>query len=304
MKLIFTLFIALTSFSANAQWGDLHWSCNFEPSSDPWISRFVLDTTYHNNTWQIGNPSKLLFDSALSLPNAIVTDTANPYPINDTSVFVIKHGKTSYSVVMFSLRFRYKLDIDPGEIAKLEVSGDSGLHWVDVLKEDTAYDFTWYSNKPNFDTSTLEWQDVYLNMSQWSNNRFFTNPKTYLSEITADTFLFKFTFISDGNQTNKDGWMMDNFIFDDHPGKIAYLQNNNLIAIHPNPSDGHIYIQQNSRSHNPATVSVYSAMGQEVYKTNEVPQDGHVYLPLPPGIYYLRYAQGEEYAVKQISITY
>ena len=47
-----------------------------------------IDTVhYHHNIWQVGAPHKSVFTSAQSLPNAIVTDTANPVPPNDTSVF-------------------------------------------------------------------------------------------------------------------------------------------------------------------------------------------------------------------------
>ena len=50
----------------------------------------LIDTTIDNNIWQIGKPSKSLFSSALSSPNAIITDTSNTYPINNESYFYLK----------------------------------------------------------------------------------------------------------------------------------------------------------------------------------------------------------------------
>ena len=48
-----------------------------------------LDTSA-SNIWQIGKPQKIIFDSASTVPNAIVTDTINFYPINNISRFGIK----------------------------------------------------------------------------------------------------------------------------------------------------------------------------------------------------------------------
>ena len=42
-----------------------------------------------NDIWQVGAPQKTIFTNAYSNPNVIVTDTINPYPINDTSSFTI-----------------------------------------------------------------------------------------------------------------------------------------------------------------------------------------------------------------------
>src|ERR1700747_2873685 len=53
----------------------------------------LYDDTISNplNIWQIGSPHKPVFASAYTNPNVIVTDTANHYPVNDTSSFIISH---------------------------------------------------------------------------------------------------------------------------------------------------------------------------------------------------------------------
>ena len=48
-----------------------------------------LDTS-NSNIWQIGASQKIIFDSAATVPNAIVTDTINSYPVNNVSRFTIK----------------------------------------------------------------------------------------------------------------------------------------------------------------------------------------------------------------------
>ena len=58
---------------------------NFEGS----LVQIEIDTSNAGNIWQIGQPDKAIFDSAFSAPNAIVTDTVNYYPINDSSSFIL-----------------------------------------------------------------------------------------------------------------------------------------------------------------------------------------------------------------------
>src|SRR4051812_30284690 len=50
---------------------------------------FYIDSLQTNNIWQLGKPSKPVFDSAYSKPLALVTDTLHPYPINNTSSFIV-----------------------------------------------------------------------------------------------------------------------------------------------------------------------------------------------------------------------
>lgn len=304
MKTLFTFLCLLISIAAFAQ-SDVYWQADFEyPVFNMHKSRFVFDTSHHHNSWQIGKPQKAVFDSAYKTTNAIVTDTVNPYPVNDTSVFIVKHDKSNYGVNVFSIRFYYKLDIDAGEIAKIEVSGDSGLTWVDVMKDDTTYGFSWPLGKPRLDTSTHEWKEFHLGMLTWANNLYMSVPQTYPSEVTADTFLYRFTFISDGVQTNKDGWMMDHFIFEDWPEGIKDLQNNGLITVYPNPSGGDVRIEHTLKAGQKARIFVYNTQGQVVYSTSSLPADGQLHLSLPDGMYYLKYITDDAYAVKRLTIAH
>src|ERR1041384_4098256 len=49
----------------------------------------MLDTS-STNIWQIGRPQKIIFDSAATFPNALVTDTINNYPDSNVSRFTFK----------------------------------------------------------------------------------------------------------------------------------------------------------------------------------------------------------------------
>ena len=43
-----------------------------------------------SNIWQIGRPKKIIFDTAATKPNVLVTDTVKKYPKNNTSHFLAK----------------------------------------------------------------------------------------------------------------------------------------------------------------------------------------------------------------------
>jgi len=80
-KLLFLLVCSLISFGALAQNASTADSCNFETP----CTLVVMDSA--SGIWQIGPPQKAIFDSAYSLPNALVTDTLNTYPVNQECYF-------------------------------------------------------------------------------------------------------------------------------------------------------------------------------------------------------------------------
>jgi hypothetical protein len=77
-----------------------------------------------------------------------------------------------------------------------------------------------------------------------------------------DTILYRFTFISDANQTNKDGLMFDNLHFEDWSEGIEEL-NGDLISIYPNPFITHTTIKSSIYLKN-ATFVLYNSFGKIV----------------------------------------
>ncbi len=295
MRSLFTLLFSLLVLNVSAQYPG--WYLNFDGTTTTYQPQIFKDTqTYHNNIWQIGKPHKAVFDSAKTYPNAIVTDTSNVYPINDTSVLIMKNifyvpngpgGIHWYASAQYS--FAYKLNIDSGEIAKVELSSDS-TNWIDCL--DTTHGIKWIT-KPDFSRTTNGWKPFDMNLVDWF----------YYPLVNDTIYLYtRFTFISDGNQTNKDGWMMDNFSYQYWTESIEKIQNNNLINIYPNPSNGNIYLKQNSSNYIKPTINIANLQGIEVYKTDKLPASGYLHLSLPDGVYMLRYMVGDEYAVKRLII--
>jgi hypothetical protein len=302
MRVIVTLLLSILSLSAQAQL----WIENFEYPRDFNRSDFIIDTADHSNPWQVGRPHKAVFDSvsAYSLPNVIITDTLNPFPPSDTSVFTIQYHSFFFSSWLFSLNFSYKLDIDSGDIAKIEISGDRGLNWIDPLTEDTAYQFYWGAIKPRFDTSAHLWQSFQLNMYKWVN-AYPGGPDTFAHYRISDTLLFRFTFISDTDTISNDGWMMDNFFIQAGftEGNVGQVINNDLINIYPVPSKGNLYFHIPGLNNDKGDIVIYNMAGREVFRSKDASGSGVLALPLPDGNYVLKYASGDSYAVKRFIIS-
>lgn len=283
MKQIFTLIALVTGCNVSAQFGIYE---NFESPWDAYRANFIIDTVNcSHNLWQIGKPQKTVFDSALSVPNAIVTDTLNPYPPNDTSIFYLQQ-RGSYGGIA-SISFYYQLDIDSLSVARVDISGDMGLNWIDPIKEDTTYMFSWWISKPRLDTSTAGWQRFCLNMDSWSH-AYPGGPWSFPHYRTSDTLLYRFTFISGDSSVTRDGWMMDNFVCEN----TLTVGIDNILSISsnisPNPCTGSIRLYPDFKMAPGDHIAVYNMQGQEVYNTQ--PLEGQtINLPLPQGVYTVRY---------------
>ena len=287
MKRSLTLLFCIVSLGARGQANLI----NFDPWGWPDYHNFIaIDTTYHHNIWQVGAPHKTVFNSAYSGPNAIVTDTLNPYSTNDTSVFTLKvpgyYPCFPYSMDEFV--FYYQLDIDSGVTAKIEVSDDSGNHWTDLIDSLPQY-YHWNGiDTPNLKISTSGWKQFGIARQPYAP--------------APDTILFRFTFITDSFVSGKDGWIIDDIYMVYAYSHVPQVQNNNLITLYPNPSKGNIYIHSNQQNSESASVSVLNMKGQEVYRSDNLAANGYLNLPLPNGVYTLKYFTHDEYCVKRIVI--
>jgi hypothetical protein len=184
-----------------------------------------------------------------------------------------------------SFSFKYRLDIDSGAKALVELSSDDGLHWTNIIDTLPGGAF-WHGPKPRFDTSTNSWLTFNLSV-------------LHLIPI-HDTVLMRFTFISDSVASGKDGWMIDDINLGYWYESVPLLQNPNLITLYPNPSHGNLYFHTD-KPHKDATIAIYNLQGRQVYNS-AAPANGYLNLQLPDGVYTLKYSNEEEYCVKQIVI--
>lgn len=231
-KILFSFItLSLLSFVSNGQYGNS--SYNFE-WDDLGYDTLYLDTMSNpGNIWQIGEPQKNVLSTALSSPNVIITDTINHYPINDTSSFIYEHiASLGIEFGQFAqLKGYYFVDSDSTDFGDIELSLDNGSSWTSILS-DPLFNIYWVVTPPILYGSSSNWTEFTYELHEF-------NWEFGVQE--GDTLQFRFTFISDSIQTNRDGLMFDNLSFEENwMGINQYV--NDKICVYPNPTKNVIYI--------------------------------------------------------------
>ena len=256
---------------------------NFSPSAI--CITIESDST---NIWQIGPPQKIIFDSAATLPNAIVTDTVNNYPINNTSSF-------QYTIVpwtnwgILAIQWKQKLDMDEGfDGGIIEFSVDSGNTWQNAFNNPYVYNFYGYDTS-NVDTiqngsmaftgTDSTWKDIWL-----------CYDITWLS--WNDSIMVRHTFLSDSTNNNKEGWIIDNML-----AHITIIHTVNEIeqeaymTVAPNPTNGRINIEAKKldEPHIIEKIELVNMEGRVVQQWGVSPTKFYVDIGNHPnGIYFLK----------------
>ena len=171
------------------------------------------------NIWQIGLPQKTLLNTAWSSPKVIITDTINTYPVNDTSSFTIEstaiEASSSINWSNFSLQFHYFVDSDTlSDFGLIEFSPDNGITWIDIINDPfySAY-LEWVVNNdvgglPVLTGASGGWMEANVNMRQLG---------VFLDIQPGTVFMWRFSFVSDAFQNNRDGLMYDNILVEITP---------------------------------------------------------------------------------------
>jgi len=256
-------------------------------------SRLIIDTvSYKHNQWQIGKPNKKIFDSAYTLPNAIVTDTLLPCLPNDTSVFFLKlpYSGWPYSWALDYLSFDYKLDIDSGDIALVEASVDSGQTWTNILVDTSIYWRTYPT--PNLSVSTTQWDSVTIYTSPWP--------------VLNDTIYVRFTFITSNDTTAREGWMIDHIVAQHFTEAVADLKDDNTFRLYPNPANGEVKVELTNTLNNGYRLTVLNAVGMCML-TDKIPKGNTSYMmqvrDWNKGVYFIELDDGKgSRAVKKLVV--
>jgi hypothetical protein len=297
MKKLLLFFLLLSTIPSFGQW---YWNVDFDSSWN--LNKVYRDTISNPNCkWQIGQPSKTVFTSARSVPNAIVTDLSHPVPANDTSTFFLIHHRDTTALFheAFTLDFMYQMDGDSTDYGIIEVSPDEGKTWVNMLTQDSIYQLDWNnSSKPTLKGSTNGWKSFHVNMWKWASSW-----GTYLAAMTADTILFKFTYITDNNATPRDGWMIDDILVEDMWEGISEIQKDDLISIYPNPTSDNLQIQRTNDS-NKQSIQILNNEGKVVYDNPNFTGTSVDTKQLANGIYFLKYSDKDNFSVKKFVVQH
>ncbi len=269
------------------------------PSAD------ILISPDSGNLWQIGKPQKTFFSNAHTGSKAIVTDTLNPYPPDDTSSFIYTIRQPFLQSCATCLSFSHKYDMDTvGDRGIIEASYDGGNSWL-IVKDTNLNSLQWGFSYFNWSYDFIENTGNIMShklitsgrSDGWIRSEFcwqwFMPVKTDTIIPMPDSLLIRFTFISDSIVKNKDGWIIDDMVaVMPGPGDCSGIKENAFdkqISVFPNPFTTTTQISLNQTYHN-ITLAVYDIQGKLMLQ-NEYPNCDKIILNrngLNNGMYFLR----------------
>lgn len=248
-----------------------------------------LDTAA-GNLWQVGPPQKTLFNSPMSAPNVLVTDTVQNYPAGN-------HSRFSFDVVsdfpwgIVAVQWMQKLDMAPDLAGGMvEFSEDQGITWQNVFDNPYVYNLYGFQNE-NVDTlytgdlgfvgTDTVWRNIWLcYMYDWMQ--------------PFDTLQVRFTFLSDSldSTLNHEGWMIDNFLVQPTiVHTVGERTQDEYVRAYPNPAVDRVFIetQKLQQYHIIERMELFDAKGRSVQQWSMIPTKFFIDVRQhPPGIYSLR----------------
>jgi hypothetical protein len=224
----------------------------FSFEHDDTTNYFFIDTAQSNNIWQMGTPVKATFDTALAGTSAMVTDTANPYPVNNLSSFQLVVYSDDHTI--FELLHRYDTDAshDGGVV---EVSSNGGVTWYNVADDPFLYSGHFGAFYTVNDSLTSNPGKIGFsgNSNGWLYSQFDPGPMSY--------YVVRFTFTSDSIFDNRDGWMIDSFSVTCVGTGVKQIVQQNF-HLFPNPASDNVNVT--AAGHSLEKVTLYDVNGIRV----------------------------------------
>jgi hypothetical protein len=255
----------------------------------------VIDQSLADNIWQKGSPHKTFFDSAYSVPNAIMTDTSGLYPANNLSAFKVKMEYLGSCWGFGFLEFWHKYDTDPGHAGGyIDVSYDTSGSFQNVIFDTVpmlglgsnnfyTQEDTITGGIPAFTGNSGEW--VYSSV-MWI---WFIGVK---DPFIHDSLTIRFNFKSDGTAVPKEGWMVDNIHLelDQCTGMVQEHERQPRVSIYPNPCHGEGSFALVNFPPGNYLLRLFNPQGIPVIPTESIsPPIYHFYHPgLASGVYFYR----------------
>lgn len=290
--LLFLSFIAV-SFVARSQ---PRFTQYFD-GADTSVSNSVIiqPDTASSNIWQIGRPQKIIFDSAATLPNAILTDTINNYPPNNTSTFSFRINNQIGSSII-AIRWKQKLDmVKKHSGGYIEFTIDSGKTWKNVFHNSNVYNFYGFDTAKASASNAIDtlngiytlsgkdttWKDIWL---------CFLGSKLGYGN---DSVQLRFTFVSDTSTATAEGWMMDNFMVQNtyFHTVVKNAEEANAIKVYPTVVKDYVHITVIKTSDQQIIkhVALYDTEGKLMKTFAPNSEKYHIDVRnIPDGMYYLK----------------
>lgn len=301
-KLLLLTLLAFTLNLANAQ-VTIGPAFYFEADSPSYESFFHFDTSA-SNIWQVGRPQKTIFDSAATLPNALVTDTVNTYPANNISRFTRGFNFRPMSLNgAIAFRWKQKLDLDANQDgAIIEYSVDTGKTWVNVFNNPQVYNFYGFDFK-NADTlltgeyafsgTDTVWRDIWLCF----------HPAILKQ---TDTFMLRYTLKTDSIDNNREGWMMDNMLL--HLTMFHTVNNvdpANTFLVYPTITSGVVKVAVGNSGSRIQAIVIADAHGKITKRYNNLMEPVVLDISgLPQGQYFVHVQADKKIEVHKVLLAY
>ena len=269
--------------------------CN---SFDSNITLIKIDTT---STWEIGSPTKSIFDSSYSGINSIITDLDSLYQNNDTSSFLAVYSDQGWvpnylnSYLPLEIEFNHRFNTDSiTDFGTIEMSFNGGDKWYDVLSDSynaafqngyENYHYFEYSGDTIFDSLT-----VTGNSNGWVHSKLSKEIGQIISNDTlfyVDTILLKFTFISDSIGRNE-GWQIDDLCIkmDYYFLSINEVNSFDDFKISPNPNNGNFTVGDYSSLK--GQLEIFDVNGVLVYTEPNISNSSLIKTKLRTGLYFVK----------------
>jgi len=260
-KTILLLAFIISQFFCHGQW----LFNNFENSFGMEV---IIGDSSMDSIWQIGVPQKTIFNSSNSFPNAILTDTLNSYPSNASATFILEiDDEVLWGFPFIQVEWQQKLDVEIGvDGGIVEASYDDGVTWQNVLS-DTVYR-PFVVGRYQIDP-LVNGEIGFTGVSDWSFVGLCWGTPIGMHPDDIQSIHLRFTFVSDSNDTNQEGWMIDDFEI--LGGIIGASTEGNIsteIEVYPNPSDGFINLKLPEVSYDNFILEISNHTGQTVYQEN------------------------------------
>jgi len=285
---------------------------DFSENSSNVISGIIIDTAYKSNIWQTGKPVKAKFNESYLSPRALMTDTANFYPPDNNSTFMIKIvPPVGFFWGGMGIMFTHRIDTDTlFSGGYIEISYNGGNKWINIV-EDKSFDARTIShsmykvndtilgaipaftgNSDNYDKEML-WHNWIMSWYSWTWADKF-NPKPDL----FDSILIQFTFRSSNALVSKEGWIISNMsvdFIDCFTGieNSTVIQNKPVVKLLENKE---LFISHFGNNIENYTINVLTVTGVKVLSMNKTCHDS-ITIPLhnlTTGIYIYQIANSKD----------
>jgi hypothetical protein len=245
MKITTLLALFFTAFHTYAQLNPFLGIVQLDACDFTDTCTYVVIPEPSNNLWLRGNSQKSILTSS---GGVMITDTVNIYPNGANASFEIHWPSWNQYPLSLIMSFHHSMDSDSlldGGI--IEVSRDYGTTWTNVIEDQTNMLFL--SNELYTSADTLFTGEK--GFSGTFVDRFTEIEWVWMfpiKDIPTDTMYYRFRFISDTVNNQKEGWMISDisFSYADLGSGIEELTAFDF-SIAPNPSNGFFELTTSSK---------------------------------------------------------